>query len=251
MELRSGSDGSYQYTTRPNEADKPVVYVSWYDSIRFANWLNNGQGAGDTETGAYTILTENTFGGGITRNPGAAWFLPSENEWYKAAYYQPSAQGGDTDDYWYFPTRSNDIPTMATANAVGDIGNPGLNVANYNRGAAWNGQDGNLTTVASAGLLSDSFYGTSDQGGNAIEWIDTLVPRNGGPRPGIRGGTFANDYGLMVSLTQDDSFMFAGALGEFYTSGFRVATIPEPTTYLMATFGLIALFVARRRRRSL
>ncbi len=62
---RSGSDGSYTYATRPNMANKPVNYVSWYDAIRFANWLHNGQGSGDTETGAYTLL------GGRPRRPTA------------------------------------------------------------------------------------------------------------------------------------------------------------------------------------
>ena len=53
---RSGSSGSYAYAVKPNMGDKPVNYVSWYDAIRFANWLHNGQGTGDTETGAYTLL---------------------------------------------------------------------------------------------------------------------------------------------------------------------------------------------------
>ena len=39
--------------------------------------------------------------------PGARWFIPSENEWYKAAYHQPAAQGGDGDNYWAYPTGTN------------------------------------------------------------------------------------------------------------------------------------------------
>jgi hypothetical protein len=53
---RSGSSGSYAYSVKPGFEDKPVAYVSFYDALRFANWLNNGQGSGDTETGAYTLL---------------------------------------------------------------------------------------------------------------------------------------------------------------------------------------------------
>ena len=34
----------------------PINYETWYDAIRFANWLDNGQVAGMTETGAYTLL---------------------------------------------------------------------------------------------------------------------------------------------------------------------------------------------------
>ena len=90
---RSGSDGSYTYAPKTNMGNKPVNYVSWYDAIRFANWLHNGQGTGDTETGAYTLLGGTptpTNGLSITRNAGATWFLTSEDEWYKAAYYQPA-----------------------------------------------------------------------------------------------------------------------------------------------------------------
>jgi len=154
---RSGSDGSYTYATRANMGNEPVNYVSWYDSIRFANWLNNNQGSGVTQTGAYTLLggtSTPSNGNSITRNGGATWFLPSENQWYEAAYHQPAAQGGPAADYCLYPTGVNSpAPTLATANTTGDISNPGANVANYGNGADWNSQDGNVTTVGSAGPL--------------------------------------------------------------------------------------------------
>jgi len=120
---QSGVSGGFTYAATTNMADKPVNFVSWYSSIRFANWLNNGQGTGATETGAYTLGPLNPDGtpvnvDSITRNAGATWFLTSENEWYKAAYYQPAAQGGDADNYWLYPTASNSAPTLATANGV-------------------------------------------------------------------------------------------------------------------------------------
>jgi hypothetical protein len=100
----------YVYTTKTDMGNKPVNFVSWYDAIRFANWLHNGQGNGDTETGAYTLeggTATPSNGLSITRNSGAIWFLTNGDEWYKAAYHQPAAQGGDSDDYWLFPTASN------------------------------------------------------------------------------------------------------------------------------------------------
>jgi hypothetical protein len=69
-----------------------VTYVSFFDALRFSNWLNNGQGLGDTETGAYTRLggtATPSNGTTVTRNGSANTFLTSENEWYKAAYYSP------------------------------------------------------------------------------------------------------------------------------------------------------------------
>ena len=103
-----------------------------------------------------------------TREISSRYFIPTENEWYKAAYYDPRsvAEGGPAGNYWLYPTQSNSAPTQATANANGDISNPGNNVVNFLSGADWNGQDGNVTTVGSAG--SDSYYGTFDQGGNCL-----------------------------------------------------------------------------------
>ena len=240
---RSGSDGSYTYAPRTNMADKPVNFVSWYDSIRFANWLNNGQGAGDTETGAYTLdggTPTPTNGLSITRNTGATWFLTSEDEWYKAAYYQPSAQGGDTDGYWLYPTASNSAPTQATASSVGDISNPGTNVANYSLGADWNGQHGNVTTVGSAGPLSDSFYGTADQGGNLSEWNEALIS---GSSRGLRGSAWNLNSDDMRSSARN----IANPTFERDFIGFRVATVPEPSTAALGIVGCALMWVLRRR----
>ena len=113
------------------------------------------------------------------------------------------------------PRRSNSAPTIATANSVGDISNPGTNVANYNCGADWNGQNGNVTTVGSAGPLSQSFYGTSDQGGNVYEWNEL--------RGGLRGGS------AQTVETDMRSTYYAGfdpSFGDVNRIGFRVASVP-------------------------
>jgi hypothetical protein len=72
-----------------------VDFVSFWNALRFANWLHNGQPRGlqdetTTEDGAYTLTPTGIVNNTITRNPGAVVFLPSENEWYKAAYYDPA-----------------------------------------------------------------------------------------------------------------------------------------------------------------
>src|SRR5262245_52204491 len=139
---QSGLSGSYNYIVKENMGGKPVNYVSWYDAVRFVNWLNNGQGNANTEAGAYTLMGSLPIpsnGPSVSRSAGAKWFLPSENEWYKAAYYDPraSALGGPVYDrhYWFFPTQSDSAPTIAAANETGDISNSGVNVANYAQGA--------------------------------------------------------------------------------------------------------------------
>jgi hypothetical protein len=109
--------------------DKPVNYTSWYDAARFSNWMTNGQGSGGTESGVYTFDGVDSISA-ITRdlnNPNQV-FIPTEDEWYKAAYHQPAAQGGDSDDYWLYATQSNSVPTIASATSTGDVANPGPNV---------------------------------------------------------------------------------------------------------------------------
>jgi hypothetical protein len=83
---RSGSSGSYEYTVKTNMGNKPVVYISWFRAARFANWLHNGEGDGNTETGAYTLNGANS--GIFVKNSNAIFWIPSEDEWYKAAFYK-------------------------------------------------------------------------------------------------------------------------------------------------------------------
>lgn len=88
---RSGSPGSYTYSVAVDWADRPVNFVSYWDSCRFANWLHNGQPTGlqnasTTEDGAYFINGYNSDDGRtIQRKAGWKWAVTSEDEWYKAA----------------------------------------------------------------------------------------------------------------------------------------------------------------------
>jgi formylglycine-generating enzyme len=235
---RSGSDGSYTYSVRENFGDKPVNYVSWFDAARMSNWMTNGQGSGGTESGVYTLTGPTTISG-ITRdlsNPNQV-FIPNEDEWYKAAYHQPAAQGGDADNYWLYATQSNSVPTVASATSTGDVANPGQDVVNYQQGADWNGQDGNVTTVGSAG--STSFYGAFDMNGNVWEWNETLI----GSFRGLRGGSFFNFENDLRSSFRDNF----NPAGENVSVGFRLAS-PVPTPATAAILGFAGLPAARRRR---
>jgi len=239
---QSGSSGSFTYSVKANMGNKPVNYVSFFDAMRFVNWLHNGQptGAQDastTEDGVYAIGN----GSSETRAANAQFFIPTQNEWYKAAYHQPSAQGGDSDDYWLYPTASNSIPTIATANATGDISNPGANVANYAAGADWNGQNGNVTTVGSAGSLSDSFYGTSDQGGNVTEWNETLFSSSFRV---FQGASWIDSENALRSSSQSGSVV---PMVEVNSVGFRVASpvsqgdVPAVSEWALAAMLLLIL----------
>ena len=231
----AGAASGAKYTLRTSMGDKPVNYVSWYDAARFANWMMNGQGSGSTETGAYT-LNGNT--GIITKNVGANVYLPSEDEWYKAAYYDPTPGAGGGDNYWLYASQSDTAPTIASANSTGDITNPGANVANYAQGADWNSQNGNVTTVGSA--AANNYFGTADQGGNVSEWNDAVIS---GSSRGLRGGSFGGSELYLRASFRTNSDPSTEAIG----IGFRVASVPEPTSLLL-TMLAGGVMLARRKR---
>lgn len=229
---QSGSSGNYTYTVRSNMGNKPVGYISFWDRCRFCNWLHNGcpegvQSAATTENGAYDLTDSDAItNNSVTRNPEAKFFIPNMDEWHKAAYYDPrsEAQGGPTgdDNYWLYPTQSDSIPTPATANSIGDVSNPGPNVANYSSSADWNGQNGNATSVGTA--AATSYYGAYDLGGNAWDVIDLIV----GSYRQIRGGGFGSPNRLRATETDGNNLF--NVTNELDEHGMRIAALALPPT---------------------
>ena len=209
---RSGSSGSYTYLVTGALADRPVVYVSWYDAARFANWLANGQGSGDTETGSYT-LNGATTSGIITSNAGATIYIPTEDEWYKAAYYN-----GANSTYSLYPNGQNTI-TTADANYANSVGSS-TDVGTYSG--------------------DPSFYGTFDQGGNVWEWNDGVIDSS----RGRSGGTWSSvAIDLLATSDRDPS----APRSENRLIGFRVASVPEPSTMVL-TMLASGMILTRRKR---
>ncbi|MFN0078157.1 MAG: formylglycine-generating enzyme family protein [Prosthecobacter sp.] len=213
--VQSGTSGSYTYAVKSNMGNKPVVFVSWFDTARYCNWLHNGmpvgpQDSSTTESGAYTLTGlssiatgSDSVNGANGRNSAARFFLPSENEWYKAAYYQPTSMGGDADSYWLYTTRSNAPPTAAAANAA---------IAN---GANYSNVFANITACGSY-LSASSYYGTLDQGGNVYERVEQKL---GGVFRGLRGGSWSHGSSDIASSTRNG----LSVTSEDISSGFRVA----------------------------
>ena len=226
--IQSGSSGSYTYAVKSGFANDPVVYVPFWNALRFANWLNNGQGTGDTETGAYTITGAGIAANSITRNPGANIFLPSENEWYKAAYYNPI-----TNSYFTYPAGSS-TPTVCAA--------PGAtaNTANCNPNPPLPGGVGKVTDVG-AYTRSASPYGAFDMGGNVFQWNEQIVS---GSTRGIRGGSWDGGANYLATSSPGYDDPTNGP----FNVGFRVASlVPEPGTGLLVITGLLGLAAQRRR----
>ncbi|MEI8372587.1 MAG: SUMF1/EgtB/PvdO family nonheme iron enzyme [Planctomycetota bacterium] len=250
----SGAASGAKFAAKSGYENRPVNYVSWYDSLRFANWLQNGQGAVSTESGTYTIDDGGPNSGTVTiptaevraswDNAHKHWVLPSENEWYKAAYYDPNKVGGA--GYWLYPTKSNDAPY---SDNPASLAFP-TNSANYrnNDGLANGYNDGYavgspyLTNVG-AYASSSSPYGTFDQGGNVWEWNEADFSSRA--VCGLRGGSFNGNTLYLASSSR----YYNKPAGEDYDLGFRVASVPEPSSFAMLAVGAIGLMGWAWRRR--
>ena len=205
---QSGNSGSYSYTVNAALANHPVVNVSWFDAARFANWMMNGQGSNDMEDGAYTL--NGATSGIFLANTRAQIYIPSENEWYKAAYYNAT-----NTSYSLYPNGKNTI----------------------------SGDDANFYSSAfvpvGSYISASSSYGTFDQGGNAWEWHDGVFYSE---YRGVRGGAFASaifDMSSSINLLSDPTFEgFAG---------FRLASVPEPTSMVLTMFAGGMMLIRRKR----
>jgi formylglycine-generating enzyme len=210
---RSGSSGSFTYTAVAGNETQPISSVSFYDALRFANWLHNGQPSGaqdasTTEDGAYAFSGPTTVG---ARKVGAKFAVPTEDEWYKAAYYNGSA-------YFDYPAGSDTTTTCDMPTATPNRAN--CNNANF----------GTLTATGSY-TGSPSPYGTFDQGGNVWEWNEAIIASN----RGIRGGAphipalyFAASSRFDNVPTAEDNYV-----------GLRV--VPEPAASMQLVAGISAL----------
>lgn len=264
---RSGSIGSYTYTAigpfgtttagASSPGNRAIAYVDWFEAARFANWMANGQPTGSetsttTENGAYN-LNGATDGiapakNAINPNTGAppTFYIPLENEWYKAAYYSPLLNSG-SGGYWTYATQSDTAP----GNVIGSDPNQ----------ANWRTTNGNWSVTQSvdydanqnygtdvgAFSGSGSFYGTFDQCGELENWNDL----DGTPNSfrGLRGGNGGdyNPFYISSSFRYDDVDTDHQAL-----IGFRLAApaaVPEPSTCAMALAGLACCGYSMFRRR--
>jgi formylglycine-generating enzyme required for sulfatase activity len=158
----------------------------------------------------------------ITRNLAAVVALPSEDEWYKAAYYNPSSSG------WFdYPTGSDSPPACSP---------PTVSPNSANCNLAWGG-------LVDGGSYpgSPSPYGTFDQGGNSWEWNEAVIF---GTERGVRGGAYHVPAIYFAASTRGNT----DPTGNENIVGFRVVNLPEPGVTLQLAAGIAALLGLSRRR---
>ncbi|MCX6877914.1 MAG: SUMF1/EgtB/PvdO family nonheme iron enzyme [Verrucomicrobia bacterium] len=249
---KANTAGVLGITLDTRGVDKPATSVTWNEAARFVNWLNvtsnsapaykfsiqpGGEGyKANANIDLWTVSDPGYNAANPFRNSNAKYFLPSENEWYKAAYYDPNKTGGA--GYYIYPTGSDIPPTPVVSGT--DSG-----TAVYDDGHI----EGLLdpADITSAGGLSP--YGTMGQGGNAMEWMETEfdgVNNSAGSSRGVRGGSYVYDTKMLDSSYRS----FRVPTGQAIPVGFRVASltaVPEPTS-MLSTLALVSSGLLLRRR---
>ncbi len=225
----SAALGQHYFVAYSEWANKPFNFANFTVAARFANSLTNGKILSKTSSSSggfnyvtYTVRLSTRTATGMynianpqtTRTRSTGFVIPSNNEWVKAAYYDP--KGGGTDSYWAYPTGPFNQPNVAVLNpTTGDVDNASDQpLATYNPndpnssvdtpgappgpGPDWcPSQAGSncdalpadfptgldleknyQTNVSTVGQdKTPSPWGTYDQGGNVVEILDTLAPQ--------------------------------------------------------------------------
>jgi len=245
---KATAGGMSNVSAGPWTGDLSAANISWYEAAAFVNWLNTSKG----KQAAYNLMWDGVAwsmdlwnsadawqlgGENLYRHKNAFYFLPSENEWYKAAYYNSVGS-----NYFLYPTGSDTPPTPVTSGTNADtavydwVSFPVIGP----------------TSVTTAGGLAP--FGTMGQAGNVSEWMESAYD-------GVNSLSFENRV-LRGGDWYDPAFnlsvwhrVAADPSGEGQTIGFRVASapaevIPESATWVSAALLLSGAALLKWRRQN-
>ncbi len=221
--------------------NKPATSMSWFEAAQFVDWLNTSTGSIPAykfdAVGNFQLWQPSDPGydaDNLFRNKLAKYFLPTDNEWYKAAFYDPSIGG-----YWDYPTGSNNAPVSVAFGTA-----PGTAV--WNRTQA----EGPADVMLAGGT---SPYGTVGQAGNVWEWEETEADlvndsTNGLIPHGIRGGDWNPTIDALALSSSYRTVIFP-AEGQPHNGGFRIGSVvPEPSVVWLTLLSLLPASLRRSRR---
>lgn len=227
-----------KYGVKEGKENFPAIWINWNSAARFVNWLSNGQGSGDTESGVYNNISTNSSQPVPTREPGATVFLPSEDEFYKAAYYDPTSNGG-AGGYWQFGVGTDTPPVSegpaggaTSANYAIDAGDPDHPRGDLYWQSGGTEFDNTIEHATEVGAYNEavSYYGLFDVDGLLYQWPEDGRQTVNGVAyefPVFRGGSWSsNDEFIGAGYRNLYSFPYAASYANF---GFRVASaVPAP-----------------------
>lgn len=251
---RRRKDNDYVYAAKPGYEHRPVTYLSWFSLARYANWRHYGMPQGQQEIGvtegsptrgAYDTSGFEVFqqdrGPAVVdatlfaRNRGARYFIPSDDEWVKAAYYDPARRGWQK--YWRYPGRA-DVPPANRGESA--------RKANFQADTLGEGPPYYVSEVGRFG--AGGYYDVRDLGGNVWEWVETWRGLGDGDcwrcdvaTKGLRGGSFnytetgLAKWNIDPGKPGDRYFVYGGRLARRVESGASGTCLPASLRQTLAS----------------
>ncbi|PHQ78102.1 MAG: hypothetical protein COB69_10710 [Phycisphaera sp.] len=226
--------------------DWPVAGTSWWAAATYANWLHNDKAetAEAFLTGAYDISTferdptTGLFSDQPTRSPGAKYWIPSVDEWMKAAHYDPTKDGPSQGGWWQYPNGSDTKPVTG----IPGVGETNADLFDIIGPDAWHTPVGSYPE-------SQSPWGLLDVSGGASEWTeDWLFPST--PSDRVTDGT---SIATGLSPMFDPDLIGQGYIADrpdfrSFKTGLRLASaIPSPAGSICFVVASAAGCIQRKR----
>jgi formylglycine-generating enzyme required for sulfatase activity len=236
------ASGLQNVTAGPWSGDQPATYINWYEAASFVNWLNTSTGYHSAYNLSWngaegSVSPWNSWDAGYnslneSRNSLAHYFLPDENEWYKAAYGKSDGTG-----YYLYPTGSDTPPVAVSGGTASGT-------------AVFSQSSPEPSSVYQAGGLSS--YGTMGQGGNVGQLLESRwvgATRNTSLKSDfvVRGNDWVKSSDYFISSYDQGSL--SPTLDAYYI-GIRVASVPEPSTYALFGLGTMGILIVLRGKKT-